>query len=190
MKKIMRQNQIWKWEYVYNLGSMGHTVMLKNEDNENLIITENKEIARYLEEYVYNGIRHQVSDKESLLIISLALLGLSSGLSWRQAASDAAGFLPEGDLRNSFAEIFAFGIVVTVGIDGLWIMLEVGKSISSKSKLEKLLTEKDWSTCEKITRTGFPFFFSFFQFFPISDACRSIGFASRMHYSFYDGTCR
>ncbi len=95
-----------------------------------------------VEEYVQlhlNGDVHVVGPKELGLRMLMAIFGLTWGVPWTKAASGAAAIFHEGPLREAFEKIFAMGIVITVGADGLWLMLEAGKSFGSRSREEQRL---------------------------------------------------
>ena len=131
---------------------------MPNPNEEKLLpeVVPADQIHDFLDEYVYQGKTVTLSKKEILARTALAIFGLAWGLPWRSAARSAAVIFPEGDDRDNMGEIFVLGIVATVGVDGLWIMLEVGKELGKKSRLEKILTTQGRTKCDMTARLAFP----------------------------------
>jgi len=120
----------------------------------------------YFRHYLLDNERHTISRPELSLRLLAALFGAGWGTPWTQAASGAALIFPDNVSRKIFANIFAGGIVVTVGADGLWIMLEIGKSLGAKTALEKKLTAKESGRCIKISKITFPALFALLSCIP------------------------
>ena len=85
----------------------------------------------------FQGNRHTPHKSETALKVLMAIFGLTWGIPWTEAASGAAKIFQNADVRKAFEKIFAAGIIITVGADGLWIMLEASKGFGSRSAQEK-----------------------------------------------------
>lgn len=89
----------------------------------------------YAETYILDRKDVQRSKLEITLSVIFALFGAAWGIAWMDASAKAAAVFSEGLLREIFANLFKFGIVTTVGADGLWIMLTLNKNLGSKPNL-------------------------------------------------------
>ena len=72
-----------------------------------------------------------------------ALFGVCWGVPWIAPASRAATIFLKKDVIKAFSKIFAVGTVITMGADGLWVMLETAEFLITKTKSEKILFESD-----------------------------------------------
>ncbi len=93
---------------------------------------------------------------EILLRIVTAFFGSGWGIPWIAAASQAALIFPTEESREVFSKIFAAGIVITVGADGLWLMLEIGKFLGAKTQPEKTIFIKDETWENLLAKTILP----------------------------------
>lgn len=89
----------------------------------------------YAETYILERKNFKKSKLEITLSIIFALFGAAWGISWMEASAKAAIIFSEGLLREVFESLFKFGIVTTVGADGLWIMSTLSKNLGSKPSL-------------------------------------------------------
>ena len=126
--------------------------------NNELIRGDLTELEQYLQAYVLDN-SHRIPSYQKGMLALLALFGAAWGTPWIKAAAGGAIIFPES-VRKAFEKIFSVGIVITVGGDGLWIMLEHAKSALRKSEEEKTLTVKEQSTALKISKVVFPVLFS------------------------------
>lgn len=99
-------------------------------ENKNL-----QSLEAYVETYVLGKTNFKRSKLETILGIIFGLFGAAWGVSWMDASAKAAIIFSEGLFREFAGNLFKFGIVTTVGADGLWIMLTLGKNIGSKPEL-------------------------------------------------------
>lgn len=92
-------------------------------------------LESYTERYLLKRESFRRSRLEMILIIVFCLLGAAWGVSWMDASAKAAIIFPEGSLRTFSESLFKFGIVATVGADGLFIMLTLSNNLGSKPSL-------------------------------------------------------
>jgi uncharacterized membrane protein (DUF485 family) len=123
-------------------------------------------LEEYVQKNVFENTNFRLSKFEKNLRRALAVLGASWGVPWRNAAAQAAIIFSNVDARAAFETIFAGGIVITVGADGLWLMLEVGKMYGSKSIEEKRITKNTESRLVRVTEKLFPCLFAFISCIP------------------------
>jgi hypothetical protein len=90
-------------------------------------------LREYIINYLERGEEHTPNKKEITVRVLMAIFGLTWGVPWTKAASGAAEIFKNYAVKLAFEKIFAAGIVVTVGADGLWLMLQAGKSFGSRS---------------------------------------------------------
>lgn len=81
-------------------------------------------------------LQHKMLKLSTFITVLLGLIGAFSGIPWIHAASSAAVIFPEGFLREWGEILFAAGIVITVGADGLWIMLQISKQFFLNQTLQ------------------------------------------------------
>jgi hypothetical protein len=74
-----------------------------------------------------------VSFLKKSFVLSLPFVGLLWGIPWIQASINAASIFPQSSIRTFFQIIFAIGIVITVGVDGFWIMSSNIKNYQPKT---------------------------------------------------------
>lgn len=111
-------------------------------------------LQQYFQDYVVSGRTAPINKKEAAARAFIALLGSAWGIPWISAASSAAVIFPSGLTRDIFEKIFSAGIVATVGFDGLWVMLQIGKDLGSKLPSEKQITQKGSKTRQITTLTA------------------------------------
>lgn len=102
--------------------------------------------------------------KNIQLMASLLLLGVgaSYGVPWINASEKAASVFPEG-MQASLKPYFAFGIVTTVGFDGLFFMLtQIERFIRPKSTVEQNLCRRDDALKMKAIKYALSFFLPVF----------------------------
>lgn len=133
---------------------------VKNMPEETRLIQHDElmELEQYLQAYVFDN-SHRIPKHQKGMLVLLALFGAAWGTPWINAAAGGAIIFPES-AQKIFEKIFSAGIVITVGGDGLWIMLEHAKSALEKSAEETALTTKKESTALKISKVAFPVIFS------------------------------
>ncbi len=108
-------------------------------------------LEQYAQTYILERQNIQRSKLEVTLRLIFALFGAAWGVSWIEASANAAVIFTEGLIRETFAMLFKFGIVTTVGADGLWIMLTLGKDLGTRTALE----QRKSSLTSKLTRSLF-----------------------------------
>lgn len=97
-----------------------------------------------LEEIINKYLRDELleipsSKKIFFIRLILGLMGSIWGVPWMTASGNAARILPEGPGRDFLRKLFSTGIVITVGGDGLWLMLTLGDALKAKYPEEKIL---------------------------------------------------
>lgn len=65
----------------------------------------------------------------------MGFLGALWGLPWMQVSAEAATVFSSPLSREIFSILFPIGIVVTVGADGLWILLNVARKIANEARI-------------------------------------------------------
>ncbi len=86
----------------------------------------------------------------------LAILGTTWGIPWWSIAVEGIeSIIPDGFFQNILTIIFATGEIVTVGADGLWIMLELGDDwLRIKSKEEMVLIGNKEKKYKRLLENG------------------------------------
>lgn len=116
-------------------------------------LPDNK-LSDYIETHILGNSALTISSKKKLITkILLGVLGATWGIPWINAASEAAVIFPSGAAQDAFRIIFAAGIVATVGADGTWIMLNVGRMLDADNqKMQNLMPQKHQSIKIKATK--------------------------------------
>ncbi|MDF2868036.1 MAG: hypothetical protein K0S11_1506 [Gammaproteobacteria bacterium] len=134
-------------------------IELAQFDDDNFLTSlQDTALEQYLEAYLIN--KETLSFAKSELVSKMALksillgFGAAWGVPWTSASANAAVIFPKGLTRKIFEYIFAGGIVVSVGADGLWIMEEVSKSFATKAKEEKALLSGQHQSCGAYVKKG------------------------------------
>jgi hypothetical protein len=126
--------------------------MMQSSNFSELIIQE--PLKNHFTNYVLNGLEHKMGMKEKAARALVALIGAAWGIPWMTPASAAADIFSDQTTRAAFEEIFAGGILITLGANGLWVMLQVGHQIGSKSSSEQQLVQREKMTY-RISRIAF-----------------------------------
>ncbi len=100
------------------------------------------------------------SNFKTSLQVLLLLVGAAYGIPWLEASSKAVVFFPWSGWHEILSVLFKFGIILTVGADGMWIMLQATKKLFYKS--EKSFSRKNRRGMENILYVGLPLFLAFF----------------------------
>lgn len=95
-------------------------------------------LEKYITDQILNANQRPKTLWRTLAKTVLILFGMAWGLPWIWSSMSAAHIFP-AHISPMIAIIFAFGIVLTIGTDGWWIMTEATKTLDLKTSIEKKL---------------------------------------------------